>query len=119
MARVLIVDDSNVIRGILKNELENLGHAVVAEAAGGREAVRLFATASPDLVLMDVALEDIDGLEAIRRIRAVSKTARIIIVSALARENVAAAADGLGVDGYLGKPFTPEDLRGALAACHV
>ncbi len=115
MARALIVDDSTLIRRIIADELGLIGHAVVGEAAGGREAVRLFGELRPDLVLMDLALEECDGIESIRRIRALSPTVRIIVVSALEAENVGRQLVELRVDGYLRKPFTPEELRGVLA----
>jgi two-component system chemotaxis response regulator CheY len=116
MSRALIVDDSTLIRSIIAEELRSLGHEVAGEAAGGREAVRLFGELVPDLVLMDLALDEIDGLESIRLIRALSPSVRIVVVSALARENVARELCELCVNGYLRKPFTPEELRDTLAA---
>ncbi|MBN2353707.1 MAG: response regulator [Spirochaetales bacterium] len=116
MSRALIVDDSTLIRSIIAEELRRLGHEVAGEAAGGREAVRLFGELIPDLVFMDLALDEIDGLESIRRIRALSPSVRIVVVSALERANVASELQALGVDRYLRKPFTPEDLRAVLAA---
>jgi CheY-like chemotaxis protein len=87
-------------------------------AAGGEEAVRMVLDLRPDLVLMDIALEGIDGLETIRRIRAVAPGARVIVVSALAQESVREQAQGLRLDGLLTKPFTTAELKSALEAGH-
>jgi two-component system chemotaxis response regulator CheY len=116
MARFLIVDDSSTIRAILRDNLAAIGHSVAGEAAGGREAVRLFSELAPDFVLMDIAIEDIDGFEAIRRIRAFAPEARVIVITALPREQIDADLRALRVTGYLAKPFTQENLRLTLAA---
>lgn len=111
MSRVLIVDDSLVTRQILREELEQNGHSVAGEAANGGEAVSLFRKSKPDAVLMDITMDDMDGLEAIRRIREINSRVVIIVVSALAEPKIVEETRRLGAADFLPKPFTPDDFR--------
>ena len=97
----------------LREQLENLGHQVVAEAYTGREAVFLAAEHQPDLVLLDIVMPDMDGIEAARRISA-ERPIPIVLISAHSENSLAERADEAGVFAYLVKPVSAEDLRPAL-----
>lgn len=101
--RILIVDDEPQIRRFLKPALEAAGYHVI-EATTGAEAISKAATASPDLVILDLGLPDMDGKDVIARLRGWSAIP-IIILSARDREAEKVAALDLGADDYIEKPF--------------
>ncbi|MCZ6664755.1 MAG: response regulator transcription factor, partial [Gammaproteobacteria bacterium] len=102
--RVLLVDDHAVVRAGFKTLLENQGDIdVVAEAKNGESACRQFAECDPDIVIMDLSLPGIGGLEAIRRIVARQSAARVLVFSM--HEDTAFVEKALqaGARGYIGK----------------
>jgi two-component system, OmpR family, KDP operon response regulator KdpE len=105
---VLIVDDEPQIRRFLRTSLSAHGYRVI-EAAGGQEAMTLLATERPELVLLDLGLPDIDGLEVIRRLREWSMVP-IIVVSVRGREAEKIEALDCGADDYVTKPFGMGEL---------
>ena len=110
MARILIVDDSRLIRNIIRAELEKAGHTIAGEASSGKEAISLCAKEKPDIITLDLTMDDMDGIEVLKTIRAVNGEVRFIIISALRQENLMGAAKMFGAVDYLTKPFTPEEL---------
>ena len=110
MAKVLIVDDSKLIRNIIKDELEKKGHKIVAEATNGKEAIEYFKEKNPDLITMDITMDEMDGLEAIQEIFKLNKKAKIIVVSALGQDELINSAIDMGVLDFIIKPFEPGRL---------
>jgi len=110
MARVLVVDDSAFMRNTLKYLFERAGHEVVGLATGGREAVDLFAKLEPDLVTLDVLMDDMDGIEALRLIRQMDPEAKVMMVTVQHQENLQQEARKLGASGYIKKPFKEEEM---------
>jgi CheY-like chemotaxis protein/HPt (histidine-containing phosphotransfer) domain-containing protein len=113
---VLVADDSDVNRKLAATYLRSAGHNVV-EAAGGSEAVRLVAAQDFDVVLMDMRMPDIDGLEATRRIRALDEPRRrvpIIAVTANALDEHAEECRRAGMSEHLAKPFTQTELMAVI-----
>jgi two-component system, OmpR family, KDP operon response regulator KdpE len=112
--RLLIVDDEQTIRNFLKTALSSYGYTVF-EAINGKDALIRISQTRPDIIILDLGLPDIDGIEIIRRIRKQLKTP-IIILSI--RDNVAEKiiALNLGADDYLTKPFSIEELLARLQA---
>jgi two-component system, OmpR family, KDP operon response regulator KdpE len=106
--RVLIVDDEPQIRRFLRTSLSAHGYRV-AEASCGREAITLTATERPELVLLDLGLPDMDGLEVIRQLREWS-TVPIIVVSVRGQEGKKIEALDGGADDYVTKPFGMGEL---------
>ncbi len=109
--KVLIVDDVPFARKIIGNILRAAGHQVVGEAADGDEAVEQYAKLSPDFVTMDVVMPHSNGIEACRKIIETDQNARIIMVSAMAHEQLLMDAINAGARDYILKPFSPDDLN--------
>jgi two-component system, response regulator PdtaR len=116
--RVLIAEDETIIRLDLKALLERAGHVVVAEARDGDEAVSLAERLRPDLVVMDVKMPRLDGIEAARRIVA-SRPVPVVMLTAYASTDLIDRATGAGAFGYLMKPFREADLVPAIATAHA
>lgn len=112
---VLVVEDSSAMRAFVRATLEDDG-ASVEEAASGFEALRVLPRSQFDLVIVDINMPDINGLEVVafmRRSPAHEKTPLLIIsTEASARDRERGIS--LGANGYLAKPFRPEDLRAAV-----
>ena len=111
---MLVVDDEPHIRAVLRGYLEADGFAV-AEAADGEEAVRQVRQDAPDLVLLDVMLPGIDGLEALRQVRTFSDV-YVIVVTARAEEVDKLVGLGVGADDYVTKPFSPRQVAARVKA---
>ncbi len=108
MARILIVDDSQFMRSILKNLLIPKGHEVVGEASNGREAIEKYKKLRPDLVLLDIVMPDMDGLETLKEIKKIDPNARVIMCTALGQQKIVIEALKAGARGYIVKPFKAE-----------
>lgn len=111
---VLVVDDEKPLRDFVRRNLEARGYKVMV-AANGLEAMAIFNNADIDLVILDVMMPHMDGLESTRRIRETSKVP-IIILTALGDESDKVRAFDLGVDDYLTKPFGVGELMGRIKA---
>jgi len=110
MARILIADNASFMRSCLKYIVENAGHEVVGMAKGGQEAAELYGQLRPDLVTLDILMEGVDGIGALREIRKGHPEARVIMVTALGQDQVQEEARQLGAAGYIRKPFKPEEI---------
>ncbi|MFY9587470.1 MAG: response regulator [Actinomycetota bacterium] len=121
--RVLVVDDDRVIQQLLEVNLELEGYEVVATAADGKEALEKIAELKPDLVILDIMMPKMDGLEVCRRLRADPDLAKIPVILLSARAQDMDIREGLeiGASAYLTKPFDPVELLevvGRLAKDH-
>jgi two-component system, OmpR family, KDP operon response regulator KdpE len=108
-ARVLVVDDEPAVLRALGVALEAHGHEVIA-ATTGEQAVARAADRAPDLILLDLDLPGIDGLEVIRRVRAFLHATPIIVLSAWGEDETKVQALDLGADDYVAKPFALPEL---------
>ena len=108
MALVLVVDDQEKIRAVVRRLLEKAGHEV-AEACDGRDCLRVLYELKPDLVLLDVSMPDMDGWQALERIRELTW---VPILMVTARDAPPEKVRGLraGADDYIVKPFEPDEL---------
>lgn len=117
MTTVLIVDDQALQRMGFRLVLENSGGmTVVGEAGHGAEAVRMTADLSPDVVLMDVRMPGVDGIEATRRIVAAGSRSRVLILTTFDLDEYAYAALRAGASGFLLKDALPDDLISGVRA---
>jgi two-component system chemotaxis response regulator CheY len=112
--KLMIVDDSNIIRSKITRTLSQYDMKVVATANDGKEAARLCGETRPDVITMDLTMPNMDGLECIRAIRKINSSARILVVSALADKVTAIQALKEGAQGFLCKPFSETDLTEAM-----
>ena len=112
--KLMIVDDSNIIRSKITRTLSQHNMEVVATASNGEEAISLFAKTTPDVVTMDLTMPRMDGLECIRALRKLNSNVHILVVSALADKATAIQALKEGAQGFLCKPFSETDLTEAM-----
>ncbi len=108
VSRVLVVDDDLTVRDVVRRYLELAGHQV-ALADNGEDALAWIARHEPDLVVLDLMLPGIDGLEVCRRLRATSAVP-VVMLTALGEEENRIAGLQLGADDYVTKPFSPREL---------
>jgi len=117
MARsVLIVDDAAFMRMMIRNILAADGY-VVHEAVNGRDAVEKYVALHPDLVTMDITMPEMDGLEAIRRIRQQDPDARVLVVSAMGQQQLIVEALESGALDFVVKPFQPAKVLEKVRKC--
>ena len=111
---VMVVDDSSVVVRLISTSVTGLGHKVVRTATTGAEAVSAYAACNPDVVIMDITMPEMDGIEATEKIVASYPDARIIVATSRAEKSVILRARSAGAKSYLLKPIDPEKLRAAL-----
>ncbi len=117
--RILIADDHTLVRQGLRQLCEGLGgFTVVAEAENGAQAVALACTAHPEVILMDIVMPEVDGVEAIRQIIQATPTARIIFLTMYREEQYMLDAIRAGARGYLLKTVDAAELIAAIEAVH-
>src|SRR5207237_294126 len=104
---ILVVDDEQMVREVVARYLEREGFRVTA-VGDGQAAIRAL-TASPDLIVLDLMLPRVDGLEVLRRARATTNSAVIVLTARGGIDDRIAGLD-LGADDYVGKPFSPREL---------
>src|SRR5262249_28341954 len=112
--KILVVDDHAIVRGGLRRLLATLPGADVHEVANGRDALSAYRETHPDLVLLDLNLPGIGGLELLRRILLVDNGARVLVFSMHADAIYAARALQAGALGYVSKNAAPEELLNAV-----
>ena len=111
--RIIIADDESLIRMDLREMLTNLGYLVVGEAGDGKSAINLTWELRPDIVIMDIKMPDVDGIEA-ARILTQERLAPVLLLSAYSQQELVQRAQEAGVASYLVKPFRESDLIPAI-----
>lgn len=114
--RVLIVDDAQAFRSRLRRLLEQLGYWRIYEAANGRDAIAAVQASRFDLVLLDVALGDVDGISVLGVIRRLDRRARVVVVTAAATAAVVRQAKAAGAAKVYVKPIDDEAFKAELSA---
>ena len=114
MAKILVVDDSEMFREIMKDIMVNAGQTVVGMATNGAEGVEMFKALRPDIVTMDITMPQMSGIEALGKIMAVDPDARVIMVSSAGQEATVNEALILGACAFLQKPYELEDVLAAV-----
>ena len=110
MARILIVDDSTVMRKNLYSIFSKNGHEIVGEAVDGRQAIISYITLKPDIVTMDITMPKLSGIDAVSEIIKKDSNARIIMLSALNQKQMVFEALKNGAKHYIIKPIDPDNL---------
>ena len=114
MARILVVDDSIIMRRNLRTILAEAGHSVVAEASNGAQAYLEYKRHLPDLVTLDITMPFINGVDALKNIIADFPDAKIVIVSCTSNNKIILEAMQCGAGNYVLKPFTVEKVIGVI-----
>ncbi len=118
--KVLLVDDHQVVRRGLRTFLEVQGDIeVVGEAADGAEGVARAEELKPDVVLMDIKMPGMDGIEALRKLRELANPAKVLIVTSFTEKRTVVPALRAGASGYVYKDVDPEALAGAIRSVHA
>ena len=114
MAKILIVDDAAFMRMMIKDILTKNGYEVVGEAANGIQAVELYKAHNPDLVTMDITMPEMDGIEAVKQIKAVNPGAKVIMCSAMEQQSMVMDAIKAGASDFIVKPFQADRVLEAV-----
>ena len=114
MAKVLMVDDSRTSRKLLRSILEEGGHEVIGEAVNGQEGVQQFQALKPELVTMDITMPVLDGIEALKMIKALDKDSKVIMVTAAGQKNKVMECIKAGADEFITKPFDNNEIISAV-----
>jgi two-component system chemotaxis response regulator CheY len=109
VATILVVDDSGYARRLLRQTLEAGGHTVI-EAGSGMAALEAYAVHAPQVVLLDLTMEDVGGLEVLERLREIDPSARVIVVSADVQRATSRQVAAAGALRFLAKPADAEDV---------
>lgn len=110
MQKILIVDDAAFMRMMIKDNLKKSGYAEFFEAGDGETAIAIFKENQPDLVLLDITMPVMDGIQALQAIKQVDAHAKVVMCSAMGQEGMVVEAIKLGALDFIVKPFKPERL---------
>lgn len=108
--RIMLVDDAQVTRLMLTRILRAGGYEIAGEASNGMEAVDLYRKINPDLVMMDITMPTMSGIEAVRKIREYDSEAKVVMCSAIGQKSMVIEAIEAGARNYILKPFEPQKV---------
>lgn len=110
MAKIMLVDDAAFMRMMVKDALSKAGYTDLIEAEDGAIAVEKYNAENPDLVFMDITMPNMDGLEALKAIKAAHPDANIVMCSAMGQEAMVIEAIKSGAKDFIVKPFKPDRI---------
>ena len=110
MAKIMLVDDAAFMRMMVKNALTKSGYDNFVEAQDGAEAVKKYAEEKPDMVIMDITMPNMDGLQALKAIRGNHPDAKIVMCTAMGQESMVVDAIKSGAKDFIVKPFNQERI---------
>jgi len=110
MSKILIVDDAAFMRMMVKENLKKAGYTDFCEAGNGEEALKKFGSETPDLVLLDITMPIMDGIAALKEIKELDPSAKVVMCSAMGQDSMVIEAIKLGALDFIVKPFKPERL---------
>lgn len=108
--KILIVDDASFMRMMLRNILTSHGYMIVGEAENGLKAIEAYQQLRPDVVLVDLIMPEMGGIEAVRRMTEMDPHAKIIICSAMGQQSLVVEAMQAGAKDFIIKPFQPTNV---------
>ena len=109
--KLLIVDDSVIIRQAIQKHLKDFDIEVVGTAEDGKIALEVFQETKPDIVTLDITMPEVDGLTVLEEMLKIDEDVKVMVVTALSDKSTGLKAIKLGAKSFLPKPFTPEKLR--------
>lgn len=110
MSKILVVDDAAFMRMTVKDALSKAGYTNIVEAADGLQAVEKYKEEKPDLVIMDITMPNMDGLQALKEICAFDSSASVVMCSAMGQESMVIEAIKSGAKDFIVKPFKPDRI---------
>ena len=110
MAKILCVDDAAFMRKVVKDTLSKNGYTDLYEAVDGADAVEKYSEINPDLVIMDITMPNMDGLQALKTIRGNHPDAKIVMCTAMGQEGMVVDAIKSGAKDFIVKPFNKERI---------
>ncbi|MCI1930544.1 MAG: response regulator [Clostridia bacterium] len=110
MSKILLVDDASFMRMMIKDALMKNGYSDLYEASDGVEAVSKYSEIKPDLVIMDITMPNMDGLDALKAIKKIDPNANVVMCSAMGQEAMVIDAIKSGARDFIVKPFKPERI---------
>ena len=113
MSRLLLIDDDEIALNLLQNFLQEEGHEINS-TADGPQGIALFKQRRPDVILLDLGLPSMNGLEVLHRIKSIDPAATVIIITGLGSEEAEQVARGYGATAFLRKPLDLDDLEAAI-----
>lgn len=119
MLKVLIVDDSLIIRKKITKLIVKLGHEVIFSAKNGQEAIDAYTEHKPDLVTMDITMPDMDGITAVKHIIKSDSKASIIMITSHGQEDMVIKSIQAGAVGYMLKPITEDKLAESIGEIFI
>jgi len=108
--KIMLVDDAAFMRMMIKKALTDNGFSNFVEAQDGAEAVRKYEEEKPDLVIMDITMPNMDGLQALKKIREADASARVVMCTAMGQESMVVDAIKSGARDFIVKPFNAERI---------
>ena len=111
---ILICDDAAFMRMMIKDILTKNGYEIAAEAENGQKAVEKYSEARPDLVLMDITMPEMDGIQALKKIKAMDPSANVIMCSAMGQQAMVIEAIQSGAKDFIVKPFQADRVLEAV-----
>jgi len=114
MARILIIDDAKFMRMTLSNIIKNANHEIIAEGENGNQAIELYNEFQPDLVIMDITMPEMSGIDAVKMIKRTSPDAKIIMCSAMGQQKMVVEAIEAGAKDFIVKPFDEQRVMDAI-----
>ncbi|MBO5241221.1 MAG: response regulator [Lachnospiraceae bacterium] len=115
MAKILIVDDSRTSRKMLRSILESNGHEILDEAVNGQDGVQKFQALRPDVITLDITMPIVDGVEALKMIKALDGDAKVVMVTAAGQKNKMIDCIKAGANEFLTKPFDQQEILDVIA----
>lgn len=114
MARILIVDDAAFMRMTIKKMVEAHGHEAVGEAENGVEAIKKYQELRPDIVLLDITMPEMNGVDAMKALKGLDASVKVIICSAMGQQAMVAQTIQAGAKDFIVKPFVEERLMASI-----
>jgi len=112
--RILVVDDAAFMRMMIKDILTKNGYEVVGEASDGAQAIEKFKESNPDLVTMDITMPEMDGITALKEIKKIDPSAKVIMCSAMGQQAMVIDAIQAGAKDFIVKPFQADRVIEAI-----
>ena len=111
---ILVVDDAAFMRMMIKDILTKNGYNVAGEAENGAKALEKYNEVKPDLVLMDITMPEVDGIQALKNIKAADPNAKVIMCSAMGQQALVIESIQAGAEDFIVKPFQPDRVLEAV-----